>query len=285
MHKPYVVSGDIFLLMKEWAAQNKFMLPEKKFFCQLREKFSEFMRQIFPGYEFVSDDEIYHGLNYLASKSNLLSISLDRAYFHGDYRVEIARLVDEWGQDKGLGPRAGTPPISVQIKEIQTSGVTNVVLVDDVIFSGEVIVNIIDSLSKEGINTSLVCAGIGIAEGINRIKTECEVNCVRTYEEVIDEVCERDFYPGVPLSGRLVVGNGNIGAPYILPFGNPVKWASIPAGRQVDFSKFCIKQTIALFEEIENLSTKAVACRDVGRKLVDMPNNNTRFVDFLRSLL
>jgi hypothetical protein len=286
MNKPYVVSADIYSLIKEWAIQKGFVLPEREFFCRLREKFSSYMRGIFPKFELVSEEEIFDGLTALVAKSSLPVISLDRVYFTSEFNLEIARLVDKAGNDHGLGHRAGTPPLAQQIKKLQTSGIREAIIVDDVVFTGALLERIIDLLSRIGIRVPLICAGIGISEGIKRINgTKREIRCVRTYEEVIDEVCERDFYPGVPLSGRLFVGGDNIGFPYLLPFGKPESWASIPPEQATDFSRFCLHQTKILFDKIGQRSGKPVLCRDIGRKVVGLPMDGTPFADVLDKIL
>lgn len=284
--KPYIVSADIYLLMKKWATQHSFVLPSREFICQLREKFSNYMSGIFTNFELVSEDEISLGLTKLVAESSLPTISLDRVYFESEQNLEIARLVDKEGNDHGLGHRAGTPSLTQQIKRLQMSGVREVVVVDDVVFTGALLERITDLLSRIHIRVPLICAGIGIAEGINRINgTKREIRCVRTYEEVIDEVCERDFYPGVPLSGRLLVGDDNIGFPYLFPFGKPESWASIPSEQAIDFSRFCLHQTASLFDEIERYSGRPVLCRDLGRKVIGLPIDETHYADDLRKIL
>ena len=287
MNKPYIVSADIYkLLMKGWAVQNGFALPSREFFCQLRKEFSNYMSGIFSNFELVSEEEISCGLAALVAESALPAISLDRVYFESELNIEIARLVDKDGKDCGLGRRAGTPPIAQQIKQLQMSGLHEVVIVDDVVFTGALLERIIELLSRVDIRVPLVCAGIGIAEGINRINsTRRKIRCVRTYGEVIDEVCERDFYPGVPLSGRLLVGGNNIGAPYLLPFGKPESWASIPSEHVETFSRFCLHQTISLFDEVERRSGRPVLCEDLGRKVVGLPMDGTRYVEVLQKIL
>lgn len=286
MSKPYVVSADIYLLMEKWATQHDFVLPAREFFCQLREEFSDYMRHIFSNFELVSDDEISHGLTELVSGSGLPTLSLDRVYFESELNLEIARLVDRDGKDHGLGHRAGTPLLIQQIRKLKMNNVREVVLVDDVVFTGALLERVIDLLSKMHIRVPLICAGIGIAEGINRIhSTKREIHCVRTYNGVVDEVCERDFYPGVPLSGRLLVGGDNIGVPYLLPFGKPESWASIPPKQAVDFSQFCLNQTKNLFDEIERQSNKLVLCRDLGRKVAGLSIDGTRYTDVLQQIL
>lgn len=283
--KPYVVSADISSLLLKWVTQNGFVSPRLNFISDLREEFSIFMKKIFPAFDFVDETELINGINDLVLRSGLVPVSLDRVYFQPKTCIDITRIVDIDGSDYGLGRRIGTSSLICQFRNIQKIGLTDVALVDDVIFSGELIERVICCLSRMKINVSLVCAGVGIAEGINRIAgLKCEVRCVRKYEDVIDEVCERDFYPGVPFSGRLLSGSENIGIPYILPFGNPGKWASIPLEWQESFSKFCIKQTIRLFEEIERCSNKIISCKDLDRYVMNIPKNETRFVDALKDL-
>lgn len=283
--KPYVVSADIQLLLNQWATQNNFVLPGIDFMSGLRNGFSVFMQDIFPSFEFVPEAELSKGITRLVSESGLTPVSLDRAYLHVATHLDIARFVDNTGRDCGLGPRPDAPPLLRQFRNLKEAGLREVVLVDDVVFTGELIERIIHCLSRMGVLVPLVCAGIGITEGIRRInQSRREVRCVRRYNEVIDEVCERDFYPGVPFSGRLLVRDENAGVPYLLPFGNPGKWASIPSEWQVPLSKFCIGQTIRLFEEIERYSNRIVSCAELGRMVTTLPRDGTRFVDVLRVL-
>jgi len=132
-----------------------------------------------------------------------------------------------------------------------------------------------------------VVAGVTIGEGAKRLKkeTKAELWTVIYYDEVIDEICERDFYPGVPLSGRTVKGQLNVGAPYLLPFGKPTHWASIPKEWEKEFSRFCLQQTIKLWEEIEEISGKVVRNCDLDRLPVGFNWDKTRFVENLRHLL
>lgn len=281
--RPYVVSGDIKNLLQPWADKTGFRLPDENFFGKLRYDFGLFMKQIFPGFEFITEEELTNGLISLVKKTEYKPISLDRVYYQSDLRIDIARQVDADGNDKGLGRRANAPFLLEQFRKLKNSGFKNVSLVDDVIFSGNLIARIGDALSKVGIKVEAIYAGIGIQEGINLLKNKgYNVKCVRTYDNVIDEICERDFYPGVPLSGRLINSENNVGAPYILPFGNPGKWASIPEKSHLSFSKFCLDQTVRLFEGIEKASDRIVICSDLERKIITLPQDETRFVSALK---
>jgi hypothetical protein len=284
--KPYVVSADIKTLLEPWAMEKGFTLPSPDFFNQLRLDFTDKMKSIFPGFELVSEEELTDGLAEMVKENGVVPVSLDRVYYRSQPSIDIARVVDSEGNNRGLGKRADSSLLLSQFRELKKRGLTQVALVDDVIFTGDLLERVSGVLENMGIEVPLIYAGIGIGEGIDKLSANGrKVLCVREYPEVIDEICERDFYPGVPLSGRLVGESDNTGAPYILPFGNPVEWASIPSESQVSFSRFCLNQTIKLFSAIENNSERAVSCADVERKVIGMPKDDTRFVDALQGIM
>lgn len=287
MERPYIVSEDIYLLLRHWARQKNFVLPEENFFRELRNEFAVFFQEIFPNFEMVSEREMVAGIDMFVKESGLIPISLDRSYYLAKYNFEITRFIDVNNNNVGTRERYGTPRIHIQLQKLQKElKGKEVIIVDDVIFSGDVIEQTIKRLTQLGIKVLAVCAGIGIERGINRLNCAgYKVDCVRVYESVIDEVCERDFYPGVPLSGRSVIGKEDVGAPYILPFGDPEKWASIPQGWQKPLSRFCIKQTIKLFETIEKESKRMIKCEDLDRKASSLPTNGERYVDCLEKII
>ncbi len=283
-NKPYVVSADIYLLLGKWARQKKFILPEKEFFAELRRGFSSYMFQMFSNFELISEGEISKHIQNVTIASKLHSVSLDQIYFSSNSSIELTRNVNLQGEDRGIQHRFGNPNLLRQLRQLKVSGIKEVCLVDDVIFSGVLIERVIKLLSNMEISVPVVCAGIGIQEGIDRIIcNKREVICKKVYEEVIDEVCERDFYLGVPFSGRSLIGSENVGLPYILPFGKPREWASIPLEFQKAFSEFCINQTVVLFEEIQKISNKKVCCSDIERKVPGQPKN-ANYIDFLESI-
>ncbi len=87
----------------------------------------------------------------------------------------------------------------------------------------------------------------------------------------MDQICERDFYFGIPGSGISLKKDTQVyKAPYFLPYGNPVERASIPEEYAKYFSDTCIKRSIKLWEEIENLSKRKLLIKDLPEKI-----NNT----------
>lgn len=283
--KPYVVSADIKTLLEPWARDRGYTLPDEDFFSNLRADFAGRMTSIFPGFELVSEEELSNGLSEMVKENGVVPVSLDRVYYRSQQFIDIARIVDSEGSNKGLGKRAGSPLLLSQFRELKNRGLTKVALVDDVIFTGDLLERVSGVLETMGIEVPLIYAGIGISDGIEKLSTNGrQVMCVKEYPEVIDEICERDFYPGVPLSGRLV-DDDNTGAPYVLPFGNPTEWASIPSESQVSFSRFCLDQTAKLFTAIEDVSNRKITCLDIERKVPGLPKDTTRFVDALKGFI
>ena len=283
--KSYVVSADIYLLLTKWAKEKNFILPGKEFFDKLRQELSVYMLQIFISFEFISEEEISKHIQGVTTESGLPVVTLDQVYCPSVYGINLTRKVDLKGEDKGLYSRFGSPSFLKQLNDLKMKGIRQICLVDDVIFSGVLIERLIKVLSGFGITVPRVCAGIGIVEGIDRIskKKKIKIDCAKIYDDVIDEVCERDFYLGIPYSGRSVVGDGNISLPYFFPFGKPGRWASIPPTFEIEFSKFCINQTVSLFEEIEKVSSKQVCCSDINRKIPTQPEYGS-YINFLKSL-
>lgn len=285
-------------MLQEWAAQKRFVLPEPHYFNWLRNQLAQSMFQIFPGYEFVSENGLLAGLEDFARRESLSIISLDKVYYSYPPMLEISRMVDAGGNDIGLGERAGSKPIEEQLQDLRwqlPSYTKKVALLDDILWTGEVFLFARQLLQNIEIEVVRVYAGIEIEkfetkEGLRggqwfREQTGLEVVSLFSYPEVIDQICERDFYPGVPLCGRQVAGLENTGAPYLLPFGNPVKWASIPEWGKLKFSKACLERTIHLYATIGRLSGRPVHCEDLGRNIMSLPTGKEPIVEELERAL
>lgn len=289
MKTPFVVSEDICCLLQSWSQSTGFTVPQNGFLTNLRLEMREILEKMFGenNVEFVSADELITGLNALAIKISDPIISLDRSYFIGQYHLEMNRAVDPALATWGEVARFNSKPIKAQIAEFRNLGLNQVVLLDDVIFSGEGLARLIGQFKQAGIEVVMVIAGIVIGQGQQTLSNlGIPVRQVRYFAEVIDEICERDFYPGIPLCGRFVVGSKiETGAPYLLPFGKPTEWASIPESDAESFSNFCLKQTIRLWQEVENLSGKIVRCRDLTRLPIGLPADDSSFVDQLSALV
>ena len=139
------------------------------------------------------------------------------------------------------------------------------------IFSGDAVIEVAELFRARGTRVSTVLAAIAIGEGCKKIEEAgIEVKSVVEYEDVKDEICERDFLAGVPFSGRTVYreDGSHYSAPYFAPFGLPERWASIDdatAARKL--SLYCIERSIELWQKVEDLNKMDILHSFVPRQL------------------
>lgn len=284
---PYVISGDLPIVLGEWARERSFTLPSMESINELRSTFLGFMQSIFSPVEFVGEQELINGMNAAIESQGFPIISMDPVYVRGTYQLSMSRMVDGDFTSMGLFRRENAPYLLTQLRMLQKENLKQACLVDDVIFEGNGGVRVIEALKKIGITIPVMIAGIAISQGKENIENNgTKVLAVRTYPSVIDEICERDFWPGVNLAGRGVqMQDGQVvGAPYVAPFGNP-DWASIPDDQKERFSRFCISQSIALFTLIEQANNRPIFVEDLRRQVLFARQPGARFIDELQKYL
>lgn len=290
----YVVSQDIDLLVERWCNNSHLAPPSDSFYLELRSSLKDFLKNIFANVTIVASEEIRSGLLESAIKyeqAGLTVVSLERAYLEdGEVggRIELTRTVDEDGDDIIIpSPRFGTPDKRSQFERLRGK---NIALFDDVIFSGRTLIETISALHQYHVNVHAVTVAVGVKDGVDKLRNagfcvsgmpkQLNIECLDEFDDVSDQVCERDFYPGIPYSGRQYFCD-DTAFPYLLPFGRPDKWASIPEKELKKFSALCIDNTISLFEEIERINGTIIPCSAVPRPVYGFPKNGTRFVDLL----
>ena len=148
-----------------------------------------------------------------------------------------------------------------------------VILADDVIFSGSVLRKIISKLNDQGVKVvgvvSSICTNNAYEYFNNNLKYGVKTNYLMD-DNVIDQICERDFYFGVAGSGIMInTDNGLCKAPYFIPYGNPCERASIPNDYVNDFSKGCLERSIYLWNEIDKLKKENTRMLDLPEKIVN----------------
>ena len=146
-----------------------------------------------------------------------------------------------------------------------------ILLADDVVFSGSVLKNIIKRFNKLGIEIIGIIASICSNEAYNyfnnNLKYGIKTN-ILLGEDVIDQICERDFYYGIVGSGISVKEDGIIKkAPYFVPFGEPCERASIPRDYEKYFSGDCIYRSLRLWEEIERLNKRPIMVSELPEEI------------------
>lgn len=293
MKKPYVITEDVEILMQKWASQRGFSLPSHRFFLMLQNRLLKYLKLIFKNVVMIRAEDLNQRLKekiQLACHTTIVSI--DQIYNSTQHHLESNRIADlNTSEIIGEAERPGYSSLREQIRRLPND--KPLTLVDDGCFSGETLRRIYELIREERFMVDKIIVGILIdRENNHLVKAHPEVSleAVYEYKEAIDWVCERDFFIGVPLSGRtagikqlgkVIPCNPAVSLPYCLPFGDPVKGASIPKEKAVEFSKFCIKLSQRLWEEVERISKRKVLSQDIPRLPKGIERNKQRFVEAL----
>lgn len=297
-HPTYVVSQDVTLLAKKWGIEQNLATPDAAFMVPLRQKLNETLSEYFAHVLFLSEEEIQHPLQELvdeAKRDDLVTVSLECAYTICDHRLDFTRQVSSLNDTiGGRNTRRGSPEVRFQMEHLRGK---NVALVEDVIFSGQTLHDVIAELTHHDVRTQRVIAGVAIAEGKKKVERstsavvgmppQIRTDVVFEFENIIDQICERDFYPGIPYSGREAACPYDYNVPYLLPFAGKQlsEWASIPVKEQKQFSRVCMRNAIAFWEEVERLNGREIICKEIPRLVKGYPQDATRFVDWLHRSL
>ena len=279
-NKPYVVSADSRGLLNQWAKKNRLTLPDDDYFEGMLRDLENALGQYFAKVDIVPEDFLRQGLNGLIKNSPVPVVSLDRAYINPKQNnligfLDATRTVDSNLNSTGLGSRALEISLERQIGQLASSQSGKAIaLADDVIFEGKTMLQLAQKLRSKGIIVDTIYSGITIKEGKELLEQNgVRVDSLLEYDQVIDEICERDFVVGSPYSGRSVVnGQGIIeGAPYLYPFGKPVEWASIPQEDAINFSLFALYQSLQLWTKTEQLSGQSIPTQQVAKPVFGLP--------------
>ena len=209
----------------------------------------------------------------------VLSTCAELASPRRGHLIEVNRIVNHDGDVIGLGPRPGNPSLNDQIAGIARAVQgKQVVLIEDGAFSGQTLEYVIGRLLSHRINVSAVVVGICFPSAIKKISSTFRGNFVVIEESTkpFEWMPDHDFIPFAPNCGRVFGGNfGNevlphyshdglsYCFPYVRPFGNPAKWASIPTDHVGEFSLFCVRKALELFELLEEMNDREITISDL----------------------
>jgi len=203
---------------------------------------------------------------------NIPIVTLDKIYITPDeeniYFLDCTR-VD--GSNEIISRK--NESLDMQIKKLsKTIGSRKVILADDVIFSGSVLRNIISRFNMCGIKVVGIISSICTRQSYEYFNLNLKYGIRTNFileDDVIDQICERDFYFGIAGSGIMVsTENGLFKAPYFEPYGNPCERASIPDEYVKQFSSGCLDRSIYLWNEIDSLKNKRTLISELPERIV-----------------
>lgn len=219
-------------------------------------------------------------------------MSLDKIYYRPrekDFFLDCTRLEGSKNLVSRRNPN-NLNSVDKQILDVSISlklqGKKEIILVDDVVFSGSVLKTITRLFRESGIRVVGIRASISTEESYETfnkfLPKGLKCGCLLG-RNVIDQICERDFYFGIAQSGISVQDSiGNIyKAPYFKPYGNPVKRASIPKEYEIVFSNNCLLRSIFLWKSMEERSKRKLYIQDMPEEIINT-NKNERIIDVLK---
>ena len=223
---------------------------------------------------------------------NIPIVSLDKIYYRqrdGDFFLDCTRLD---GSKDLVSRKNPNDKFSVkkQIQEIsellRKANKSEIILVDDVVFSGNVLRSIVEAFKENKIKVAGIRASLSTEEAFESFNKTLEkgLKCGSLLgKNIIDQICERDFYFGIAQSGISVKNQDGkiLKAPYFKPFGNPVKRASIPKEYENIFSNNCLLRSMYLWKCIEEKLGRKVYINEIPEEIVNT-NKNERIINVLR---
>lgn len=263
---------------------------------ELRNDFTSDVSKIFNGkFEIISEDEMLTSITYGTNKykKQVPIVTLDSIYLKPDnesiYFLDCTRVDKE---NNIVARKNMNDPYNVenQIKRLSTlfklQKQKEIVLADDVIYSGSVIQKIINIFNQNGIKVISVITAISTNQAKENLCNSYKIPVLSKIllgESTIDQICERDFYFGLTGSGIAVRTKDNKikKAPYFYPFGEPVARASIPEESAEYFSKKCIIRSLRLWKSINTITNKYQLIRDLPEQ-INNTNENEEIIFTLK---
>ncbi|MBR3720823.1 MAG: phosphoribosyltransferase [Clostridia bacterium] len=297
-----VFSNDIYRILKGKNAlnfnylENGMEIPDKKDIDFLRQDFKNDVNRIFNNkVEIIEEDEMEkYVYETLEDSENLPIVSLDKIYINEQsninndlYFLDCTRVEGS----KELVPRKekDATAVSKQIENISSilkeKNKKDIILFDDVVFSGTVLRKIIEQFKQNDVDVIGIRACVSTEESYKyfneNLKKGLKCGCLLG-KDVIDQICERDFYFGIVQSGISVhSGDGIYKAPYFKPYGNPIERASIPKKFETVFSNNCLLRSMYLWKKIEDKTGRNIYVRDLPERIVHTRKDD-RLLDVLR---
>ena len=298
-----VFSNDINLILNGKNAlkfnyqDNGMIIPDNSFIEDLR---SEFERDSIKAYErkvrIISEEEMSYCLNEFINiyREYFPIVSMDEIYVDCDNKQIFSLDCCRMSGQKKLVTRQNPLDETGVFKQVEALAklfkrhdVNEIILADDVVFTGSIISQIRDLFKEEDIEVIGVISSISTEDAYVRFNKEMKYGLKCGYlmkNGVLDEICERDFYFGIAQSGMNKLVNGEIyKAPYFLPFGNPVERASLMDTKAEEFSKSCRERSAYLWEEIEKNSNKKILVKDLPERILNT-NEEDEVVRVLRKV-
>ena len=162
-------------------------------------------------------------------------------------------------------------------------------VLDDVVFSGESMLKIINDLLCHGINVNTIVTCVIQDKAYEALSKLPGINIQYLYkfEAVEDIVCTRDFIFGVPDGGLNYFCDADEikCCSYIEPFGNARIWASLPDQKVKSFSLQMLQLSYEFWSMIEKSTGRVATLSDLQKQPAFWPTNTDNIVPGLAAII
>ena len=227
--------------------------------------------------------------------------------------IETNRIYSWTGRRLGAGPRPGFPPLIKQLEDLAARAAgRRISIVEDGIFSGSTIRNLIDQMLDCRLVPHLVVAGFAFPQSwpVLELLADKGIKTITIHEfgRIRDWVPDHDFIPFIPGSGRVVGAAAgalsplysrdglSYSFPYVYPFTGDCSswadWTGVSESRARHFSANRLEDAVRLFEHLESMNQRRLIISDLagtqprvsipvtaGQR--DLPRADQRVLDYL----
>ncbi len=280
---PYVVTNDLEIVFGA-LTNARFTRPESALIAEAANRIVQSLKKNFTQVDNIEAQRITCFLKDCVRGADMPVVSLTGLLTSDDVAVALnfsrSLVARKNAAGKLILTEAGIQPrfrdsgsLSEQftnaMKIIRTRA--DVAIADDVVFSGGTILKMAERLEAQGLNVRKVFASVAMEKSINALKERnIEVVADYIYQDVLDEVCMRDFMVGAPGGGRNIILDNGVyaSAPYIRPFGKIEDWASITGTAAAAHSKVCLETAADFWEQIKNRDGQSVKFGDLAKPVL-----------------
>lgn len=221
-----------------------------------REHLDSDLRSMGKNTYWISSNDITTSLDKITQNTRLPIASLDDRYnVRADQYFGVSRGVNTDLDDEGYVSRRGYPALSNQLQQASNLG-KEIMVIDDVLYSGEMITWLNSSLTPTGTRIASLAVGVAMQEGVDKLSAQgIDVQADYIFQAVEDELCERDLAI-VPGSGRRIESIDANALYFDFQNGRPEKWASIEPASEKSFCINSLERSLRLIRS--NTSMEAI---------------------------
>ena len=295
---PYIVFNDLPISLKKLQKTHLFQSVDADFINKIGPEIQKVLSLYFKDVRLVESADIQFCLQSFVQQSQLPVLSMSPLLFGESVdNISFSRCcAPPSAEDNnifryiGRRPRYQDAPSyqdMLSVFKSQYAG-QRVNIIDDIVFSGESMIGIIDAFTSCGIIVDTVCACVILDRAYQALSAyDIKIVYQNKYDSVTDVVCSRDFIFGIPDGGVNYLNNdGSISfCTYIEPFGDVRKWASIQDTHARHFSHQMLNLSYQFWTMMEQNNNRTYSLADLQKKPTFWPVGTDNIANGLLSIM